>query len=129
MSTATLAVALVAALLSPQATQEKSNPSPTLTGKWTMTLEMQTGTATPTIEFAQDGEKITGQYAGRYGKFPVAGVIKGRNLQFSFSMNAEGTEVVMAFKGEVAADFQSIKGAADMGPAGEANWYAQRQKQ
>ena len=129
MQAAVVLISLVAALSLPQAAQEKPKPAPTLTGKWSMTLEMQTGTATPSIEFLQEGEKITGQYAGRYGKFPVTGVLKGRNLQFSFSMNAEGTDVVMAFRGEVAADFQSIKGAADMGPAGEANWYAQRQKQ
>jgi hypothetical protein len=129
MHAVSLLVSLVAALSFTQAPQEKPTPAPTLTGKWTMTLEMQSGTASPSIEFVQAGEKITGQYAGRYGRFPITGVLKGRNLQFSFSMNAEGTDVVMAFKGEVAADFQSIKGAADMGPAGEANWYAQRQKQ
>ena len=32
----------------------------------------------------------------------------------------------MAFVAEVAADFQSMKGEADMGGAGEAAWYAKR---
>jgi hypothetical protein len=41
-------------------------------------------------------------------------------------MNAEGTEVLMTFKGEVAADFQSMKGDADMAGAGEASWSAKR---
>lgn len=118
----TIAAALVFALVQ----QSPAKPPATLTGKWTMTLEMQTGTASPTIEFTQEGEKITGLYVGRYGKFPVTGTLKGRALAFSFTMNAEGTDVVMAFEGEVAPDFQAIKGTADMGPAGEANWYAKR---
>ena len=107
--------------------QQKPAPPPTLTGKWTMTIEMQGGTASPALELAQNGEKITGTYtSARYGKFALTGTIKERVLQFTFTMNAEGTEVQMTFKGEVAADFQSIKGDADMGGAGEARWYAKK---
>ena len=40
-----------------------------VTGKWTMALEMSQGTATPTLELKQDGEKLTGTYTGRYGEF------------------------------------------------------------
>jgi len=121
-------VLVLAALVSFQQAPPKPAPPPTLTGKWTMTLEMQMGTASPAIELVQDAEKITGVYAGRYGKFPLTGTLKGRALQFTFTMNAEGTDVVMSFRGEVAADFQSIKGDADMGGAGEATWYAKRDK-
>ena len=116
---------LVLALVSPL--QAQSKPAAlTLTGKWTMAIDIQGTTATPSLELVQDGEKISGTYAGRYGKFPVAGTLKGRALVFSFTMNAEGTEVLMTFKGEVAADFQSMKGEADMAGAGEASWSAKR---
>ena len=107
--------------------QAQSKPAaPSLTGKWTMAIEIQGTTATPSLELVQDGEKITGTYAGRYGKFQVAGTLKGRALVFTFTMNAEGTDVLMTFKGEVAADFQSMKGDADMAGAGEAAWSAKR---
>lgn len=93
-----------------------------------MTLEMPMGTASPALELAQAGEKITGVYTGRYGKSELTGTLKARVLQFSFTMDAEGTPVTLTFVGEVAEDFQSIKGEADLGPAGEATWFAKREK-
>ena len=113
------------------ATYAQQKPAETalnIAGKWAMSLEMQQGTGTPTLTLVQDGEKITGTYAGRYGEYALKGTLKGRALVFGFSMTAEGTSVEMGFEGEVAADGQSMKGTADMGPAGEANWTAKRAK-
>lgn len=128
MRRAGAALTIVGFAVAGMAAQAPTKPAPvsTLTGKWTMTLEMQMGTATPTLELVQQGEKITGVYAGRYGKFPLNGVLKGRQLQFTFTMSADGTDVVMSFAAEVAEDFQSMKGEADMGGAGEATFYARR---
>ena len=57
----------------------------------------------------------------------------GRNrhstIEFAFTMNADGTQVAMSFKGEVAADGQTMKGKADLGDLGEATWTAERPKQ
>jgi hypothetical protein len=103
-------------------------PAPSLVGKWTMTLETEQFTATPALEFMQQGDKLTGTYEGRYGKFPFTATLKGKVLEFSFTMSAEGTDVLMAFKGEVATDFKSIKGAADLGGMGSATWSAARAK-
>jgi len=99
-------------------------PAPSLAGKWTMTLETEQFTATPALEFTQQGDKLTGTYEGRYGKFPFTATLKGKALEFSFHMEAEGTDVLMAFKGEVATDFKSIKGTADLGGMGSATWTA-----
>ncbi len=120
------ALLLFSLLVSPLEAQAKPAPPATLTGKWTMALEIQGTTATPTLELTQDGEKLKGSYQGRYGKFEVTGTIKGKTVQFGFTMTAEGTEVQMTFTGEVAADLQSMKGIADMAGAGEAAWSARR---
>jgi hypothetical protein len=117
---------LLTLLVTPFQAQAKPAPAPSLTGKWTMAIDIQGTTATPSLELVQDGEKITGTYAGRYGKFQLTGTLKGRALVFTFNMSAEGTDVQMTFKGEVAADFQSMKGEADMAGAGEASWSAKR---
>ena len=117
---------LLTLLVAPFQTPAKPAPVPSVTGKWTMAIDIQGTTATPSLELVQDGEKITGTYAGRYGKFQVTGTLKGRALVFTFNMSAEGTDVQMTFKGEVAADFQSMKGEADMAGAGEASWSAKR---
>ena len=130
-----LTVALLAQTPPPQQTPKPSpSPSPSatpspapaasVTGKWTMSLEMTMGTATPTLDLIQQGEKITGTYEGRYGKSQLTGTIKNRVIEFSFTMSAEGTDTLMAFKGQVAADFKSMHGAGEMGGMGEVNWSA-----
>ena len=116
-------VLFVAAVLGVQA------PKPaltTVTGKWNVTLEMQSGTASPTLDLTQEGEKLTGVYEGRYGKFPLSGTVKARKIEFTFKMNAEGTDVVMTYSGEVAPDFLVMKGVAQLDQMGEANWAAKR---
>ena len=108
--------------------QKPSNKAtPTVTGKWTMTLEMSMGTGTPTLELKQDGEKITGTYTGRYGTFELTGSLKDHVIAFSFTMNAEGQSATLSFEGEVSADAQSMKGTASLADMGEATWSAKRQ--
>ncbi len=100
---------------------------PNVAGKWAMSLEMSQGTATPALDLKQDGTKITGTYSGRYGTFPLEGIIKGRTIQFSFAMGTEGQPQTMSFAGEVSADAQAMKGTASLGEMGEATWTAKRQ--
>jgi hypothetical protein len=127
---ALLVVAAVGAQTAPptQAPTPQKSPAPpsSLAGKWAMELVTDAFTATPALEFMQQGEKLTGTYEGRYGKFPFTAVLKDKALSFSFTMSAEGTDVLMAFKGEVAADFKSIKGTAELAGMGSATWTAKR---
>ncbi len=99
-----------------------------VTGKWTMTLDMSMGTATPSLDLKQDGEKISGTYTGRYGTFNLQGTLTGKTIQFSFEMGAEGQTVTMTFSGQVADDSQSMKGTATLGEMGDATWTAKRDK-
>ena len=96
-------------------------------GKWTVVLELSIGTATPTLVIKQDGEKITGTYAGRYGTFPFEGKVKDRAIEFTFAMNAEGQQTTMSFRGEVASDGQTMKGDATIEGLGDATWSAKRE--
>ena len=116
-------LALTVCLLFAQ--QAPAKPAPTIAGKWNMALEMASGTASPTLELTQDGEKVGGFYQGRYGKFALKGTLKGRALDFSFQMDVEGMDVAMKFRGEVAADFQSMKGVAEIADS-EVPWTAKR---
>jgi len=106
-------------------------PSPktiNLTGRWTMTLDLSMGQATPALDLKQDGEKITGTYTGRYGTSPLHGTLKGQKLEFAFEMNAEGQTVSLSFTGEVAADGETMKGDATIEGLGDATWTAKRDK-
>lgn len=105
------------------------SPAPSIVGKWTMTLETAQFTATPALEFIQKGDVLVGTYEStRYGKYEFKPVLKNRALSFSFHMNAEGTDVEMSFTAEVAADYKSIKGSAELGGMGSATWTAVRAK-
>jgi hypothetical protein len=121
-----IAILLLTSLIFPAQGQTKPQAPTTVTGKWTLALEIQGTTATPTLDLTQNGEKVTGFYQGRYGKFALTGTLKVRQLEFSFTMNAEGTDVVMTFKGEVSPDFQVMRGVAVMAEMGEAPWTAKR---
>lgn len=129
-----IALAFTAGLAAQAQQQGNQEQKPTnkaalnVTGKWNMTLEMSMGTGTPTLELKQDGEKITGTYTGRYGTFQLAGTLKERVIEFSFTMEAEGESVVMSFGGQVAEDGQTMKGNATLGELGDATWTAKKEK-
>jgi hypothetical protein len=108
--------------------QEAPKAPASIAGKWTLTLVTDNFTASPTLDLKVDGQKVTGTYTGRYGSFPLEGLLKGRALEFAFTMNAEGTTTLMSFVGEVAPDGQTMKGKATLGEMGEATWTAARPK-
>ena len=109
--------------------QEAPKAPASIAGKWVLTLVTDNFTASPTLDLKVDGQKVTGSYTGRYGSFPLEGSLKGRALEFAFTMNAEGTATLMSFVGEVAPDGQTMKGKATLGEMGEATWTAARPKE
>ncbi len=135
MKTLSIVILVLAAGLGAQAAQQgKPEQKPeskalNVTGKWTMTLDMSMGTASPSLDLKQDGEKISGTYTGRYGTFDLLGSLKERKIQFSFAMTAEGETVAMSFAGEVAEDGQTMKGTAVLGELGDASWTAKKNKE
>jgi hypothetical protein len=99
-----------------------------LTGKWLMTLEMEVGTSSPVLELKHDGEKLTGTYTGRYGGYPLVGkVLEGRKVEFVVTINAEGTETLMNFAGELTPTDGMLRGSANLGGMGDATWLAKRE--
>lgn len=57
-----------------------------VTGTWSMSVETDMGSGTPTFNLKQDGEKITGTYTGQLGDSPVTGTIKGNVIHLEFSI-------------------------------------------
>jgi hypothetical protein len=123
-------IAAVTAASIASAAAQTAKPAPVnIVGKWTMTLELEAFTATPTLEFkTQTEEKITGTYTGRYGTFPFEGKLKERAIEFSFKMSAEGNDVEVWFSGEVTADGQTMKGKGSLTGLGDATWTAKKEK-
>jgi hypothetical protein len=76
-----------------------------ISGKWTAEVQGRQGAMTTTFVFKAEGEKLTGTVSGRGGDIAISdGTIKGDDLAFDVTMNFNGNEMKMAYKGKVAGD-------------------------
>src|SRR5687767_2031421 len=96
---------LVPARLGAQATN--------VTGDWTFNVTTDQGGGTPTITFKQDGEKLTGKYTGQLGAADLTGTVKGNEIQFMFTIDAQGQQAPVTYKGTV--EKNTMKGTLDIG--------------
>jgi hypothetical protein len=86
-----------------------------LSGDWTMTLALDQVNATPALSLKQDGEKLTGTYTSQqYGKFPIAGTVKGNDVSFTVNLNVEGNAITGVYTGKLQPD-GTITGSVDIG--------------
>jgi hypothetical protein len=101
---------------------------PSLSGDWSMALQLDQVNATPALSLKQDGEKLTGTYTSQqYGKFPLTGTVKGKEIAFAVTLNIEGNSVAANYTGTLQDD-GSIKGAVDIGGMMSGSWSATRAK-
>ncbi len=84
-----------------------------VTGKWNMSVSTSRGSGSPVFTLKQDGNKLTGTYAGYFGEAPVTGTIKGNAVEMKYTMSGSTT----VYKGKV--DGNKIAGTVDIA-AGEA---------
>jgi len=91
-----------------------------ISGKWTAEVQGRNGAMTTTFVFKVEGEKVTGTVSGRGGDTPISdGTVKGEDLGFNVTMNFNGNEMKMAYKGKVAGDeikMTRTRPGADMPP-------------
>ena len=70
-----------------------------ISGSWQFSLQTPTTKGSPSFEFKQDGESLTGTYSGKFGKANVSGTVKGDEVEFTF--NAPNTTGKFHYKGTV----------------------------
>ena len=97
-----------------------------LTGKWVFTVESAAGTGTPALEFKQDGEKLTGHYAGQLGEADGTGTVKGQAFEFAFTTTVQGFTLNVVYKGTIEGK-DSVKGTVVLGELGEGTFTGKRQ--
>ncbi len=75
-------------------------------GKWVAQVPGQGGqTRETTFTFKAEGEKLTGTVSGRQGDVAITdGVIKGDEISFTQSFNAQGNAIKLVYKGKVSGD-------------------------
>lgn len=91
-----------------------------VTGTWKFEVVLEAGSGSPTFEFKQAGEKLTGQYKGQFGEAPLTGTVKGDKIEFTFSGQA-GT---VKYTGTI--DGKKMKGACEYGEAGKGTFTAEK---
>jgi len=84
-----------------------------VTGEWTFTVQTDQGGGTPIITFQQDGEKLTGKYAGQLGNADLTGTLKGNAIHFTFTLDVQGQQAPVTYDGTV--EKNTMKGKLDIG--------------
>jgi hypothetical protein len=96
-------------------TSTATTASPSVTGTWSVSLQLESISATPTMVLKQDGEKLTGEYISQqYGKFPLTGTVKGSDVTINFAMTVEGTALNVTYAGKIDKDGK-IAGSVNLG--------------
>lgn len=77
-----------------------------VSGNWTMEVQTDAGSGSPTFVLKQEGEKITGSYTGQLGESAVTGTLKGNVIHLEFSIQGnlityDGTASSTEMEGKV----------------------------
>jgi hypothetical protein len=104
-----LSLVVIALLASARLDAQATN----VTGEWAFTVETDQGGGTPMITFKQDGEKLTGKYAGQLGNADLTGTVKGNAIHFTFTIDVQGQQAPVTYDGTV--EKTTMKGKLDIG--------------
>jgi hypothetical protein len=85
-----------------------------ISGKWTFNVVLDAGSGSPTFDFKQAGEKITGTYHGQLGDAPLEGTVKGNDVEFTVN----GGQLQAKYSGKLDGGAK-IKGTVDYGEMGK----------
>ena len=100
-------------------------PVASIAGNWVMTIDSQMGSQDSKLVVNQNGKDITGTLDTPMGTQNYTGTYNGKDINFSFMMNAQGMELKLDFIGT--ADAQAMAGRAVFGTFGEGTFKAKRQ--
>ncbi len=90
-----------------------------ISGKWTFEVVLDAGSGSPTFEFTQSGETLTGTYHGQFGEAKVTGTVKGDKVDFTFGGDAGSVK----YSGTIL-DAKKMKGTVDYGEVGKGTFTA-----
>ena len=84
-----------------------------VTGEWAFTVTTDQGAGNPVLTFKQDGEKLTGKYAGQLGNADLTGTVKGNAIHFTFTLDVQGQQAPVTYDGTI--EKNAMKGKMDIG--------------
>jgi len=118
--TALAATAIATAALAGQAAKTD------VTGKWMFNVETSAGSGTPTITLKQDGDKLTGHYSGQLGEADLTGTVKGQEIAFKFSVDAQGNNLDCTYTGTIEGK-DALKGKVNIAGLADGTFTAKKQ--
>jgi hypothetical protein len=92
-----------------------------ISGKWTFNVVLDAGSGSPTFEFKQTGDTITGTYHGQLGDAPLKGTVKGNAVEFTI----DGGQLQAKYTGTL--DGTKISGTVDYGEMGKGKFDGSKQ--
>ena len=126
ISRAKIALTTYVLMLVCSAVQAQDAP-PNLTGTWRFTVNTGAGSGTPTVTLKQQGDTLSGSYSSQtFGEQQIKGTVKGREFNFSFNANVQGTALTVTYTGTIASA-DSLHGQVSLGEAGNGTFTAKRQ--
>ena len=115
--------AAVVALLSTTGSAQAARVD--ITGQWLFTVDTTAGSGMPTITLQQQGETLTGHYSGQLGEADLKGSVKGPEVVFTFSVDAQGVALVCTYRGTIESK-DSLKGKVDISGLASGTFTAKR---
>ena len=92
-----------------------------ISGKWTANVVLDAGSGSPTLEFKQAGEKLTGTYHGTFGDATLTGTVKGDKVEFTFGNDAAKAVYTGTVQGAT-----KMSGTVDYGQLGKGTFTAEK---
>jgi hypothetical protein len=117
-----MAVAVLVLVVS--AVASRAQDTADLTGTWILQVDTSAGSGSPTFTFKQNGETLEGTYEGTFGKANVTGTVSGNKATWSFTADAQGTELNIQYNATVEKD--TMKGTVTLGELGEGTFTGKR---
>jgi imidazolonepropionase-like amidohydrolase len=71
----------------------------TLTGQWTLNVNVGPGAKTATLNLTQEGERLRGSIEGAYGAAEISNASAGNEIRFTVPLNIEGQTKEATFVG------------------------------
>lgn len=84
-----------------------------VTGEWAFTVTTDQGAGNPVLTFKQEGEKLTGKYAGQLGAADLTGTVKGNVIHFTFTLDVQGQQAPVTYDGTI--EKNTMTGKMDIG--------------
>ncbi|HNY65098.1 MAG TPA: hypothetical protein PKM41_06635 [Deltaproteobacteria bacterium] len=88
-----------------------ADPTINITGKWAMDVVTPKVTGVAVFTFQQNGEKLTGMYAGSLGEAPITGTIKGLDATWQFTTDPKKGPAI--YTGKFDPSGKTVKGDID----------------